>query len=217
MVTSTATTALARRSPEPYPVQAYQRVRRPHRLPPFFRHYYLTEDLPEPIGGTVLVLGMNGVFERAVMERRGVRARADVPADAILVSIVNRPVHCTVELHSAEPDQTFTVAARFACFVNDPEALLSNGCTQAAEQLTSYLYGLVNLRAELARHRVTDLESVHAVLISEAQAEVELSPPSIPGMTVQRPYLSFLPSGAPDLVTKSVGPRPPEGTDERTT
>ncbi|MFG1892332.1 hypothetical protein ACGFIR_31295 [Micromonospora sp. NPDC049051] len=157
---------------------------------------------------------MNGVFELASLERRGIRARADAPADAFLVSTVNHTVHCTVELNSAEPHQTFTVAARFACFVNDAVALLRNGCTHAADQLTSYLYGLVNLRAELAKHHVTDLESVHAVLISEAQAEVELSPPSIPGMTVQRPYLSFVPNGASDLVTKSVGPRPSEGTDD---
>ncbi|WP_377475487.1 hypothetical protein [Plantactinospora endophytica] len=163
--------------------------------------------------GTVLVLGMNGVFDLADIERRGVRARADAPADAYLVSTVNHTVHCTVELNSAEPHQTFTVAARFACFVNDAVVLLQNGCAHAADQLTSYLYGLVNLRAELAKHRVTDLKSVHAVLISKAQAEVELRPPSIRGMTVQRPYLSFVPRGAPDLVTKSVGPRSSEGTD----
>ncbi|WFE58616.1 hypothetical protein [Micromonospora sp. WMMD712] len=192
---------------------AYLRIRRPHRLAPLFRHYYLTEDLPEPVEGTVLVLGMNGVFELAGIERRGVRARADAPVDAFLVSTVNHTVYCTVELNSAEPHRTFTVAARFACFVNDAVALLRNGCTHAAEQLTSYLYGLVNLRAELAKHRVTDLETVHAVLISEAQAEVELSPPSIPGMTVQRPYLSFLPYGASGLVTKSLQSRPSEGTD----
>ncbi|MFC7532473.1 hypothetical protein [Actinoplanes sp. GCM10030250] len=197
---------------------AYLRVLRPYRLGPLFRHYYRAEDLPEAVEGTVLVLGMNGVFERAVLERRGVRANADAPADAYLVSTVNHTVHCTVELNSAEPQQTFTISARFACFVNDPAALLRNGCTRAADQLTSYLYGLVNLRAELAKHRVTDLEAVHAVLISEAQAEVELSPPSIPGMSVQRrPYLSFDPRGVPDLVTKNVGPRPPEGTDGCTT
>src|SRR5512138_529901 len=106
MVTSTATAAPTRRSHGSYPVLSYLRIHRPHRLAPLFRHYYLTENLPEPIEGTVLVLGMNGAFELANIERRGVRARADAPADAFLVSTVNHTVHCTVELNSAEPHQT---------------------------------------------------------------------------------------------------------------
>jgi hypothetical protein len=216
MVTSTATSAPARRQPGPdrYPVLAYQHVLGPHRLPPYFHRYYVTGDLPEPIEGTVLVLGMNGVFTMAVVDRRGVRASANAPADAILVSNVNKTVRCTVHLDSADPMEKFTVSARFECFVNDPLALLRNGCTRAVEQLTSYLYGLVNLRSELSRYRVAELEAVHAKLISEAQAEVELSPPSIPGMSVQRrPYLSFVPSGAIEPDEQSAVTQPPEGTD----
>jgi hypothetical protein len=194
IVTLSATAAPTRApfGPDAYPVLDSRRLPHPRRLPPLLRRYYVTEDLPERPRGTVLVLDMNGVFELPKIEFRGIRARANTPAEAIVVSKAKRTVCCRADLDSAVPLQKFIIEGRFECFVNDPVVLLQNGCQQAAEQLRSYLYDLVNLRSELARYQVSELESVLSRLISEAQAEVELKAPSIPGMSVQRPYITFV-------------------------
>lgn len=206
MVTMPTTPAPSRveNDPDRYPVVATKRLPRPRRSPPLLHRYYATEHLPERPPRSVLILDVNGAFERPKIEPRGIRARANVPADAIVVSEARRAVRCSAQVDSAHPGQKFTIAARFDCFVNDPMVLLQNGCLRAVEQLQSYLYSMVNLRAELARYRVSDLEAVLPRLISEAQAEAELVPPSIPGMQVQRPYISFIADTPTDLGVSDV-------------
>jgi hypothetical protein len=193
-VTLSATAAPSRASfgPDAYPVLDAKRLPPPRRLPPFLRRYYLRADLPERPSSAVLVLEMNGTYELPVIENRGIRARTNKVAAAIVVSKARHTVSCSAELDSSDPLQKFLVEGRFECFVNDPLVLLQNGCRQAADQLRSYLYDLVNLRSELARLHVSELDSKLSKLISEAQAEVELKPPSIPGMSVQRSYLTFV-------------------------
>ena len=180
-----------------YPVLTTTRLGRPRRVLPRFHRYYATEDLPSPPPLSVLILAVNGQIAKAQIERHGIRAAADAPARAMVVSEARHSLECCVDIDSAHPAERFAIHARFDCWVNDPLALIRHGCLDAEQQLRSYLFGMKNLRAELIRHRVAELGEILPKLVSEAQAEIELLPPLIVGMRVNVPYVSVLTGGAP--------------------
>lgn len=143
-------------------------------------------ELPEPVGGSVLVFQANDRFALAPTGPR--MLRSDVVVKATMVAVVltrAQVVPAVAMLPSVDPNFRLGLRATYQCQVTDPVRVLEGGCWDVRGHLMAYLLGDAKIRMLSLRHDVDDNPEVQQRILARAMARNELEPLVIPGMRLQ--------------------------------
>ncbi|WP_433360125.1 hypothetical protein ACQPZX_26170 [Actinoplanes sp. CA-142083] len=156
----------------------------PRRL--FRRTQRRVQELPELVGGSVLVFQSNERFALAPEGSR--RLSSDIVLNASMVAVVlikKQLVPAVATLPTITPGRRVAVRASYSCQVIDAVRVLEEGCWDVRPVLVEYLLEDAKVQMLGARVDISDNPEVQQKILARALARKALEPPEIPGMRVQ--------------------------------
>lgn len=144
------------------------------------------QELPELVGGSILVFQSNERFALAPADVKMLSSDVVVKATMVAVVLTKKQLVPTVAmLPSINPRRKVAVCASYSCQVVDAVRVLEEGCWDVRADLLAYLLNDPKVQMLGAREDVADNPEVQQKILARTLARSALEPPNIPGMKVQ--------------------------------
>jgi hypothetical protein len=153
---------------------------------PFRQSRRRVDEIPELVGGSVLVFQTNDRFALAPTGPK--MLMSDVVVKATMVAVVltrAQLVPAVAMLPSIVPQYRLALRASYNCQVLDPVRVLESGCWDVRTALLEHMMSDAKLRMMGAREDAARNPMVAQQILARVFARNEVEPPVIPGMRVR--------------------------------